>query len=607
MGLDCMDKVKRILKSVNIYKIKGALRIIKHDGFKALIHRLRYCSGYWMGYDAWFKKHCASDVQLQEQRNKQFSYCPLISIVVATYNTKEKYLQEMIDSLIHQSYSNWQLCIGDGSTNDSVETYIKEHYANESCIIYKKLEENYGISGNTNRALELATGDYVGFFDHDDLLTPDCLYEIVKSLQKVHHECIYTDEDKLNDSTHYFEDPHFKPDFSIDLLRSQNYISHFFVVSMDIIKKVGGLRSEFDGSQDHDFIFRCVEKANSVYHVPKVLYHWRMHPLSTAMDPESKMYCYEAGKRAVESHLERVGIKAQVEMLPKPFYGMYHVIYDTLNDPKVSILIPNMNNKALLKNCVDSLLEVNTYKNIEIVIVENNSTENDIFEYYEELQKQHSNIKVVTYKGEFNYSKINNFGVKQTSGDYILFLNNDTKVIEPNSIRDMLGICMREDVGAVGAKLLYKDNTIQHDGVIVGYKGYAMHAFLFLGKDDFGYMGRPKVAWNVSAATAACLMSKRSIFNAVGGFDEQFKVACNDVDFCLKIRALNKLIVEDNFSIWYHYESKTRGLEDTPEKKERFNQEIAKFQKKWPDILESGDPFHNPNFDLNKGPFRYPD
>ena len=601
-----ISKVPKLFKMMSYQHIKNGFRILKKKGFSGVIDRIVHGSSNWAEYDEWFNATKVTEEELERQRNTKFEFAPMISIIVATFNTKEEYLKEMIDSVRNQSYSNWQLCIGDGSTNDSVEKYVKEHYGDDSRIVFKKLEKNYGISGNMNGALELVTGDYVGLFDHDDLLTPDCLYEFIASMQKVHHDCVYSDEDKLNDKTKKFEDPHFKPDFSIDLLCSHNYITHFFVVNMDIVRKVGGMRSEYDGSQDHDFIFRCVEQANSVHHVPKILYHWRMHPLSTAMDPESKMYCYTSGKKAIESHFKRVGIDATVEMLPRPLYGMYHCKYTVKDNPLVSILIPNYNHKDLLKGCIESLMNVNTYSNIEIVIVENNSNEQEIFDYYKELEETYSNIKVIYYKGDFNYSKINNFGVKYTHGEYILFLNNDTKVIEPDSIEDMLGVCQREDVGAVGAKLLYEDDTVQHCGVVVGYHGYATAAFSLIDRNDFGYMGRPRVSWDVSAVTAACLMTKREIFDEVGGFDEDFKVACNDVDLCLKIRSLNKWIVEDVFSVWYHYESKSRGLEDTPEKQARFQSEIARFQKKWPEILKNGDPFHNPNFDLDKGPFTYP-
>lgn len=601
-----LSKVPKLFKMLSYQHFKNGFRILKKKGFSGVIDRIVHGSNNWAEYDEWFNATKVTKEELERQRNTEFEFAPMISIIVATFNTKEEYLKKMIDSVRNQSYSNWQLCIGDGSTNDSVEKYVKEHYGDDSRIVFKKLEKNYGISGNMNGALELVTGDYVGLFDHDDLLTPDCLYEFVASMQEVHHDCVYSDEDKLNDKTKKFEDPHFKPDFSIDLLCSHNYITHFFVVNMDIVRKVGGMRSEYDGSQDHDFIFRCVEQANSVHHVPKILYHWRMHPLSTAMDPESKMYCYTSGKKAIESHFKRIGIDATVEMLPRPLYGMYHCKYTVKDHPLVSILIPNYNHKDLLKGCIESLMNVNTYSNMEIVIVENNSTEQEIFDYYKELEETYSNVKVIYYEGDFNYSKINNYGVKYTHGEYILFLNNDTKVIEPDSIEDMLGVCQREDVGAVGAKLLYEDDTVQHCGVVVGYHGYATAAFSLIDRNDFGYMGRPRVSWDVSAVTAACLMTKREIFDEVGGFDEDFKVACNDVDLCLKIRSLNKWIVEDVFSVWYHYESKSRGLEDTPEKQARFQSEIARFQKKWPEILKNGDPFHNPNFDLDKGPFTYP-
>lgn len=601
-----LSKVPKLFKMLSYQHFKNGFRILKKKGFSGVIDRIVHGSSNWAEYDEWFNATKVTKEELERQRNTEFEFAPMISIIVATFNTKEEYLKEMIDSVRNQSYSNWQLCIGDGSTNDSVEKYVKEHYGDDSRIVFKKLEKNYGISGNMNGALELVTGDYVGLFDHDDLLTPDCLYEFVASMQEVHHDCVYSDEDKLNDKTKKFEDPHFKPDFSIDLLCSHNYITHFFVVNMDIVRKVGGMRSEYDGSQDHDFIFRCVEQANSVHHVPKILYHWRMHPLSTAMDPESKMYCYTSGKKAIESHFKRIGIDATVEMLPRPLYGMYHCKYTVKDHPLVSILIPNYNHKDLLKGCIESLMNVNTYSNMEIVIVENNSTEQEIFDYYKELEETYSNVKVIYYEGDFNYSKINNYGVKYTHGEYILFLNNDTKVIEPDSIEDMLGVCQREDVGAVGAKLLYEDDTVQHCGVVVGYHGYATAAFSLIDRNDFGYMGRPRVSWDVSAVTAACLMTKREIFDEVGGFDEDFKVACNDVDLCLKIRSLNKWIVEDVFSVWYHYESKSRGLEDTPEKQARFQSEIARFQKKWPEILKNGDSFHNPNFDLDKGPFTYP-
>lgn len=585
---------------------KRAMNYFRINGLKKTIARIFGNKNNTLDYEKWFNATKVKEEELREQRSTHFEYEPKISIIVATFNTKESYLKEMIDSVVDQSYSNWELCIGDGSTNDSVETYVKKHYGSDSRILFNKLEKNYGISGNMNGALELATGDYVGLFDHDDILTPDCLFEVVSSLQEIRHDAVYTDEDKLDDEHQIFVDPHFKPDFAPQQLCSHNYITHFFVVKMDIIKKVGAMREEYDGSQDYDFIFRCTEVANSVHHIPKVLYHWRMHIASTAANPESKMYCYTAGKKAIESHYERLGLKAKVEMLPLPYYGMYHTTFETPGNPLVSIIIPNKDLKDTLQTCIESLEHVNTYKNIEIIIVENNSETEEIFEYYKELEKTYNNVRIVTWKDRFNYSLINNFGVQHAKGDYLLFLNNDTEMIKPDSISHMLGYCMLDEVGCIGAKLLYPDETVQHCGVVVGFRGYALHAFTGIGKNDPGYMGRALVTSNYSAVTAACLMVKKSDFNSVEGFDPQFEVACNDVDFCLKVQALGKYNVEDVSSVWTHYESKTRGLDISGESLARLQNEISKFQTKWSDLLEKGDPFYNKNYNTDEIPFTYP-
>ena len=579
----------------------------KKNGVKKLMYRLRY--GTYVGesdYESWLFAQRVNEKTLKIQRNTHFSYSPKISILVATFNTKEEYLKEMIDTVVNQSYSNWELCIADGSTNDFVEKYVHEHYSSYGDKIkFKKLDQNYGISGNTNKAFEMATGDYITVYDHDDTLELDCFYEIVKALQEYRYDVLYTDEDKFDDSTKMYNDPNLKPDFSEDLLRSHNYITHLFIVNKKIVDEVGYYNCEFDGSQDYEYIFRCVEKANAVYHIPRVLYHWRMHPESTAQNPESKLYCYDAGKRAIEAHYKRVGVEARVELMPKPLYGFYHTTYSTKNNPLVSILIPNYNHKTILKTCIDSLYNVNTYKNFEIVIVENNSTEKEIFDYYEELKKSHDNIQVVTYKGEFNYSRINNFGMKYTKGDYVLLLNNDTEVISPTALSEMVGCILRPEVGAVGAKLLYEDDTVQHAGVVVGFSGYAGHVNHGINKDDYGYMLRARVNCNYSAVTAACMMVKKSVFNQVGGFDEQFVVACNDVDLCLKICQEKYLVVYNAFALWHHYESKSRGYDDaSQEKMWRFNKEVEKFQTKWKDVLVHGDPYYNKNWNIKLGAFR---
>lgn len=599
--------IKRYARHINAKNIKKAITYVKRNGVSKLVHRLRYGSYIAQSdYQTWLFAQRVNEKTLQIQRKTRFAYSPKISILVATFNTKEEYLKEMIDTVVNQSYSNWELCIADGSTNDFVEKYVHEHYSNYGDKIkFQKLDQNYGISGNTNKAFEMATGDYITVYDHDDTLELDCFYEIVKALQEYRYDVLYTDEDKFDDSTKMYNDPNLKPDFSEDLLRSHNYITHLFIVNKKIVDEVGYYNSEFDGSQDYDYIFRCVEKANAVYHIPRVLYHWRMHPESTAQNPESKLYCYDAGKRAIEAHYKRIGVEATVEFLPKPMYGMYHTIYSTKDNPLVSILIPNYNHKAILKTCIDSLYNVNAYKNFEIVIVENNSTEKEIFDYYEELKKLHDNIQVVTYKGEFNYSRINNFGMKYTKGDYVLLLNNDTEMISPNALSEMVGCILRPEVGAVGAKLLYEDDTVQHAGVVIGFSGYAGHVNHGINKDDYGYMVRARINCNYSAVTAACMMVKKSVFNQVGGFDEQFVVACNDVDLCLKICKEKYLIVYNAFALWHHYESKSRGYDDaSQEKMWRFNKEVEKFQDKWKDVLINGDPFYNSNWNIQYGPFR---
>lgn len=594
---------KNVSKMIRLENVSKGFDYLNKHGFAATIQRIK--SGPKppeYDYHKWFLNHQVTEEELEIQRNTKLKFSPKISIVVATFNTKDEYLKEMIDTVIAQSYSNWELCIGDGSTNDSVEEYVKKHYSNEPRIKFNRLDDNYGISGNMNGALEVATGDYISLYDHDDTLCPNALFEVVSAMQDFQYDIVYTDEDKLNDQTKKYMQPFFKPDYNLDMFRSHCYICHFYTVNRKIIDEVGFMRSEYDGSQDYDFMFRCIEKANGIYHVPQILYHWRMHPLSTAANPESKMYCYVAGQKAIEDHYRRTGVDATVEMI-KPLYGMYRTRYQVKGNPLVSIIIPNMNHKKLLKTCIDSLYEVNTYNNFEIIIVENNSTEDEIFEYYKELEKNHSNIKVVTWSGKFNYSAINNFGAKYTNGEFLLLLNNDTELIEPTSIYDMVGNCQRPEVGIVGAKLLYSDNTVQHCGVILGSGGDIAHAFLGIPKDGDGYMCRARINSDYSAVTAACLMIKKDVFEKVNGLDEDFEVAYNDIDLCLKVRDLNLLVLEDVFSIWYHYESKSRGKENSIEKSERFEKELAHFKDKWAKYWDRWDPYFNPNFSKTQIPF----
>lgn len=597
--------IKSILTNINLKNIRKAHLYLKRNGFWKTLERLGQGVEDPETYDNWFKEHRVTETELTEQKYAFFEYKPKISIIVPTFNTPLDLLREMIDSVRNQSYENWELCIADASDSEApAREELLQYAQKDDRIKINILDDNYGISGNTNKALELATGDYTGLLDHDDFLELDALYEVVKLLNVFPYDSLYTDEDKYEMGTNKFADPNFKPDFAIDSLCSHNYITHFFVARTDLIKEVGGEHSEYDGSQDYDLIFRCTEKSNKVGHISKVLYHWRIHPGSTAGDPEQKLYCYESGRKAIEDHFKRINVPATVETIGKPYWGLYHVHYETSGNPLVSIIIPNYENKNTLERCINSLFTVNSYKNIEIIIVENNSKSNEIFDYYHKLETDHNNIHVKTWSGgEFNYSAINNYGVKYANGDYILLLNNDTEMINPDSIKELLGTCMRSDVGAVGAKLLYADDTVQHAGVVIGFGGVAGHVFSRIDKNDSGYMMRALINYNYSAVTGACMMTKKSLYNEVGGLDENLKVAFNDIDYCLKIRNLGKVVVYNAFSLWHHYESVSRGYENDPKKIRRYDAEVKYFQERWKTVLEAGDPFYNKNFDINYTPF----
>lgn len=553
-------------------------------------------------YEAWRKKYEVTEEELKEQRNVVFPCVPKFSIVIPLFNTNQKYLIELIDSIQKQTYENWELCLADGTgENTPLKSIVEEYCKNDQRIKYEILSDNKGISENTNAAIRMASGDYIVLADHDDIVSPNALFECAKVINDNNAvDVIYSDEDKIDmDGKRYFE-PHFKSDYNVDLLCSMNYICHLFVVKKDIIEQVGLLRSEFDGAQDHDFIFRCCEVAQQIVHIPKILYHWRCHINSTAENPESKMYAFEAGRKAVEEHYKRVAIPAVVEHAQ--FYGMFRTKYQWSEKPLISIVIPNKDHIEDLQKIMNSIDDKSTYRNYEFVIVENNSTEPETFEFYKELEKR-ADVQVLYYEGGFNYSKINNFGVTKANGEYILLLNNDTELITPNALEEMLHICMREEVGIVGAKLCYDDDTIQHAGVVLGYGGIAGHTFIGSSRYDTGYMNRIVCVQDYSAVTAACLMTKKSVFEAVNGLSEDFVVALNDIDYCMKVRTLGKLVVYTPYAELYHYESKSRGLEDTPEKVERFNTESKKFIDKWNTELLSGDPYYNINLTLDKADF----
>ena len=519
------------------------------------------------------------------------------------YKTPVEYLEQMVQSVKQQTYPNWELVLSDGSGKDSpLKEVLARMAAEEPRIRVVENEKALQISANTNAAMEQATGDFFVFMDHDDMLTEHALFECAAVINETPKaDVIYSDEDKMSMDGHKFFQPHFKPDFNLDLLCTVNYICHLFVAKRELVEKVGMLRSEFDGAQDYDFIFRCTEEAKKICHIPKILYHWRCHEDSTAENPESKQYAFEAGKRAIEAHYQRKGIRANVEN--GEFLGLYRTKYILDEKPLISIIIPNKDHIDDLDRCVQSVLKKSSYPNLEFVIVENNSTEEKTFAYYEKLQKECSNVHVCYYKGDFNYSKINNFGVRHANGTYLLLLNNDTEMINDDCIEEMLGYCSRSDVGIVGARLYYEDNTIQHAGVVIGFGGIAGHCFVQQPRGNTGYCHRIICAQDYSAVTAACMMVKRSVFEEVGGLTEELAVAFNDIDFCMKVRQKGYLVVYNPYAELYHYESKSRGLEDTPEKLERFHREIRTFETRWPEIMKNGDPYYNPNLSLETQDF----
>ncbi|MCI9185295.1 MAG: glycosyltransferase family 2 protein [Lachnospiraceae bacterium] len=601
-----MEKIRDLM---NWETVRVAMEFAKKHGVKALFlkskHKLQGLDNDY-DYKEWYSLTKPSPEELARQRREGVASRPLISVVIPAYKTPEKYLREMMDSILAQTYENWEVCVANGSPKGeggAVEKVMGQYAGKDSRFRCKNLGENLGISGNTNAAIEMANGDYILLADHDDTLPEHALYEVAAAIN-AHPDCqvIYSDEDKLDMDGGALFDPHFKPDFNPDLLTSVNYICHLLVVRRDLLEQVGGFCHEFDGAQDYDFIFRCTEAAKEIYHIPKVLYHWRCHQDSTASNPQSKLYAFEAGSRAIMAHYRRCGIPA--EKVEKGVdYGIYHTTFRIQGDPLVSVVIPNKDHVKDLDLCLRSILNQATYRNLEFIIIENNSTHKETFAYYDAIQKEFPQVRVVVWKREFNYSAINNYGATFAKGQYLLFLNNDTELMEPRIFEEMLGFCQREEVGAVGARLLYQDDTIQHAGVVVGFGGIAGHTFIGLHKAENSYFHRAMCAQDYSAVTAACMMTKAELFRQVGGFTEELAVAFNDIDYCMKVRAAGRLVVYAPYALMYHYESKSRGLEDTPEKVARFHREIAIFSRRWPEILAKGDPYYNPNLTLRKSNF----
>ena len=640
---DLQFKIDRI-KNNPVWKASKPARDVMHAAIRQ-VDRLRNCGGV-RGFLAKvdYKKRekeamkqfgtesFPSEEQAKKERETVFAYMPQISILVPLYNTDETMLKEMIDSVLYQTYENWQLCLADGS--DAAHAYVEEicrqYIAREGAknrIAYQRLEKNEGISGNTNQCYKLATGEYIGLFDHDDILHPSVLFEYVKAINEQGADYLYCDETTFQsgDINHMLT-MHFKPDYAPDNLRANNYICHFSVFKRTLLEGTELFRSKFDGSQDHDMILRLTDRAEKVVHIPKLMYYWRCHPASVASNIGAKTYAIDAARGAVADHLRTHGYDNFKITSTRAFETIFKIRYEINGNPKISIVIANKDHAVDLKRCISSIYEKSTYENWEIIVVENNSTEDSTWAYYKELtgkdvkaeaaQKNASyagsvstdgKVRVVVYEanGSFNYSAVNNFGVSFAAGEYILLLNNDTEVITVNWLEELLMYAQREDVGAVGGKLYYPDKTIQHAGVVLGLGAHrtAGHSHYKQPKANLGYMGRLCYAQNVSAVTGACLMVKKALFDEVGGLEEGFAISLNDVDFCLKLRAKGYLNVFTPFAECYHYESISRGLDDQGEKAERYNRESEQFRTKWKEVLEAGDPYYNPNFSLDRSDF----
>lgn len=598
-----LDFIKRVLKSNRYTHLfcKG-LKCLKENGVSytwrkvkdKLSHRQDFSKANIPLY---------TEKELEEQRVFRFPKEVKFSILVPLYNTPENFLREMIQSVLDQTYANWELCLADGSDNKhhAVEKICRQYSRKDARIQYRKLEKNMGISENTNACIAMSTGDYFALFDHDDLLHPAALFEVMKAICEQGADFIYTDENTFHNKPEDAYCPHFKPDFAPDTLRSYNYICHLTVFSKNLLNEIGGgFRSEFDGSQDYDLVLRLTEKAEHIVHIPQILYYWRSHSNSVASDVSAKPYTLTAAKKALAEHLKRIGRSGEVFDSTIP--STYKIQYEISDKPLVSILIPNKDHIEDLKKCIISIREKTTYCSWEIIVIENNSSEQATFDYYAELQEDRR-IRVVYWEKIFNYSAINNFGAQYARGEHLILLNNDVEIITPDWIEQMLMFSQRKDVGAVGCMLYYPDDTVQHAGVILGIGGVAGHSHKHFPRNSYGYMSRMTIAQNLSAVTAACVMIRRGVWDEVKGLDETFKVAFNDVDLCMRIRQAGYLIVWTPYAELYHYESKSRGYEDTPEKQKRFEGEVLRFQKRWRKELDAGDPYYNPNFTLEREDF----
>ena len=655
------DKLRALFQWETVEAIKDTVR---QGGLSALFHKtirkLRSIEEEY-DYNEWQRRVRPTEEELERQREisrgNRFSASPVFfSFVIPVYRPKEEFLRRLLDSILSQTYPHFEVCLADASDyrtfhkeigKKSPKEVLEEYSQRDHRIRFQVLEENEGISGNTNRAIRMAEGDFIVFSDHDDELAPNALYEVVTAIDAhPEAELLYSDEDKIDFASAYYFEPNFKPDYSPEFLTAVNYICHLLIAKRSLLESVAEVdetgekryeRKEYDGAQDYDLILRLSEAAekiekeeglskeaekereealftsSTIIHIPKVLYHWRSHQLSTAQNPEAKLYAFTAGERAVFDHYKRIG--RPIRNVERGItYGYYHPhfrIEEQGELPLVSVIIPNKDHVKDLDQAIRSLFK-GSYPYLEVIVVENNSEEKETFSYYEEIQKEFparygdfkkKAVRVVHWEREFNYSAINNFGVGFSHGDYLLFMNNDIEMLGEHSVEEMLQYVEDPEIGICGARLLYPDHLIQHGGVVMGFGGIAGASFIGLHETEQTYMHRAECIQNYSAVTAAVLLTKRKCFQEVGGFREELAVAFNDVDFCLKVRALGKRVVYTPYALFTHYESKSRGLEDNPEKVKRFNSEIVTLGKIWHMILRKGDPYYNPALTLRKANF----
>ncbi len=588
------------LSAFNTTNIKKGISYIRENGLDGIASRVRYkMQGPGLAYNGWFwEKHAPKEEELERQRLTSFAYRPLISILVPIYETPERYLRDMIESVINQTYGNWQLVLVDGSKREAgvpkTEEVAREYMSVDRKIVYAPLEKNLGIAMNTNMAFNYSTGDYITLLDHDDMLTPDALYCVVDALQEERYDVLYSDEDKISEDGSRVSDPAFKPDFSIDLLRAHNYITHLFVVKRKLLLEVGGFDSEYDGAQDYDLALKCSEKTKNIKHIPRVLYHWRMNDKSVALNPHKKEYAKEAGKRALQAHIQRCGCFATVAHTD--MWGMYKVSYDTPGNPLLSIVIPGGNERAIIERCIGPLFEKSRYSDFELIIVNPYTDDSGLQKFYAMLEGTRKNIRVVEYDGTPGNMLMRNFGATKAKGDYILFLDYGVEKINVTSVKEMLGHCMRKDVGVVGGAIFGDNGATISQGIAVGINGPFCHLYKGIKRGDFGYLMHNHVNANFSAVSGACMMVKTELFRGLGGFSEKFTTELCDVDFCLRVREHGYLVVGVADAAWHFYSQADKKL---PDYNTYFEREKGLFEILWSNILTNGDPYYNPNFTKN--------